>query len=389
MLCRRERHLLYFHEQPDASTFRYRVFNPIQTLAAASDAITSASWFSRCDSQFTNRFVDRADAIVICRSRYDDTIAQIITRARARRTPVLYDTDDLMFDTSYVHDIIDTLDQKGDPEKRWDCWFAHIGRLGATLRMCDGAITTNEYLAERIRDFQPGFDVRVVPNFLNRLQQNISTKAWQHKLSTGFSRDTKIHIGYFSGSPSHNRDFAIAADALATLMAEDPRIVLRVVGFLDMPNVMSRHQERIETCPLQDYLNLQRLAAEVEINIAPLQQVTFTNCKSELKYFEAAVVGTVTIATPTYTFRRAISDGENGYLANAQSWYSKLRQAVELVENANVYAEMVTRAHDDAIEKYGWDKFSRTIEAAVFRTERNDDISPPTSENDAAMTHCA
>ena len=64
-------------------------------------------------------------------------------------------------------------------------------------------------------------------------------------------------------------------------------------------------------------MNLQRLIAEVEINISPLQNNLFTNCKSELKYFEAAIAGTITVATPTYAFSRAIVDGENGFLAKA------------------------------------------------------------------------
>jgi len=39
----------------------------------------------------------------------------------------------------------------------------------------------------------------------------------------------------------------------------------------------------------------------VEIVIAPLQENVFTNCKSELKYFEAAIVGTI----PSYSPKRA------------------------------------------------------------------------------------
>ena len=69
----------------------------------------------------------------------------------------------------------------------------------------------------------------------------------------------------------------------------------------------ARVPERIEVCPLQDFVNLQRLIGEVEINIVPLQDNAFTNCKSELKYFEAAIVETVTVATPTYTFSRVRS----------------------------------------------------------------------------------
>jgi len=60
----------------------------------------------------------------------------------------------------------------------------------------------------------------------------------------------------------------------------------------------------------------------------PLQTNIFTNSKSELKYFEAAIVETQTMATPTYTFREAITDGVNGYLVDAYDWEDRLEQAV-------------------------------------------------------------
>ena len=87
-------------------------------------------------------------------------------------------------------------------------------------------------------------------------------------------------------------------------------------------------------------MNLQRLIAEVEINIAPLQDNLFTNCKSELKYFEAAITGTITVASPTYTFSRAIVDGGNSFLAAAYEWNAKLEAALGLVRQPSRYAEM-------------------------------------------------
>ena len=65
-------------------------------------------------------------------------------------------------------------------------------------------------------------------------QQAVSAELYEAKRNSGFRSDGTITIGYFSGSPTHNRDFAVAAPALARLMDEDPRIRLRVVGFLEV-----------------------------------------------------------------------------------------------------------------------------------------------------------
>ena len=105
--------------------------------------------------------------------------------------------------------------------------------------------------------------------------------------------------------------------------------------------------------PLQDHLNLQRVIAEVEINIAPLQDNTFTNCKSELKFFEAAAVGTRTVATPTFTFRRAIRDGETGRLARTHEWDEALAEGVILLRDPERYAPIAEAAA--VYDAYGWD----------------------------------
>jgi len=78
-----------------------------------------------------------------------------------------------------------------------------------------------------------------------------------------------------------------------------------------------------------DFLGLQRAIAEVSINISPVQHNVFAHSKSELKYFEAAVVNTPTVASPAPTFTHVIDHGTNGYLADAAEWPEVFRFALE------------------------------------------------------------
>ncbi len=377
-LIARDRRVAYFYERPDTSTFRYRVFNMVQALDAAPERGVSASWFTLEDLSRGLEFIERADVLVICRSRYDAMVGRMIAQARARGLPVLFDVDDLIFDPDYVHLIVDTLDQPMACDGDWTSWFGWTSRLGATLRLCDGAITTNALLAERIRACAPWMSPRVVPNFLNRSQVAVSQAIYERKLAGGFRRDERIHIGYFSGTPTHSKDFRIAADALARLLARDRRLALRIVGFLEPKGPIARFSDRIDRHPLQDFVNLQRLQGEVEICIAPLQSNAFTNCKSELKYFEPAVTGTVTIASPTFTFLAAIADGENGFLAPAQGWEAKIGQVIGLLDDDPAdYAAIAQRAFTLALEAYRWDHQAPAIEAALFRQ----DAPPPAAIN--------
>lgn len=368
MLVARKIRIAYYYERADTSTFRYRVFNMVLGLAADPDCEISASWFVREDIDRNLDFVDRCDVLVIARTRMSPAVDRMIAKARRRGLRVLFDIDDFVFNTDYAPLILDTLAQDAETDQAMDTWYAYFSRLGATLKQCDGAIVTNEFLASKIRDFCPHLYTRIIPNFLNDKQQALSISLYEAKKRSGFRSNRAFHIGYFSGSPTHLRDFAVAAPALRSIMELYPRSRLVLVGFLEPDASFGPFIDRIDRYPLQDFMNLQRLIAQTEINIAPLQDNEFTNCKSELKYFEAAITGTITVATPTYTFRRAIVDGENSLLATAQQWEEKLGEAVEILLDRDAYADMAEVGQQHAIDNYRWDGFSSIIQRAVFET---------------------
>jgi len=368
-LVAQRRRIAYFYEHPDTSTFRYRAFNPGSTLAANPGCGVSSAWFDHRDLDADDGFIDEADALVICRVRYNAAVARMIARARARGIPVLFDCDDLVFDTERLHLLVDSLNQDQRDDTVWNYWFSTISRIGATLRLCDGMITTNEYLACRAREYDPRLRTAIVPNYLNREQQELSLKFHRAKRDSSWQRDDRIHIGYFSGSPTHARDFAVAAPAIFRLLDSDPRIVLRIVGFAEFDPRLKHYGDRIEFHTLQDFLNLQRLIAEVEINISPLQDNQFTNCKSELKFFEAAICGTLTLATPTFSFRNSITHGQTGLLVPSYGWDDALQEALSIVENKGRYDTMAQAASEYVQSAYGWDRHANTILHAVFASE--------------------
>ncbi len=355
--------IAWLYQNPDTSTFRYRCFNPPMSLAASRPDL-GAAWFSLAELPALVREVAFIDVFVISRVLYDRKVAQLIPRLRAAGVRVLFDCDDLVFDTRHVHQIMDTLDQPTDEPVHWDFWYAYIGRMESTARLCDAGLTTNTFLSARLAACMAGAPVGVLPNYLARDQETISRQLLAAKRARGFRGKGKVTIGYFSGTPTHNKDFAVALPALARLFAADLEVQLRIVGFPLPSGPLNVFAGRVEIVPLQDHLNLQRVIAEVEINIAPLQDNTFTNCNSELKFFEAAVVGTWTIATPTFAFRQSIKDGETGRLARAHEWDEALAEAVALVRDPARYAPMAEAAASASYDRYGWERQAdRIIEA--------------------------
>ena len=316
----------YLYEVPDTSTFRYRVFNMVEALGLDDhDQRISATWFTRAELPILERLISDVNTLVICRTRYTARLDSLVTRARAAGCRVLFDVDDLIFDTRYVSLVLETLD-RNPGEAMLDEWFAAMSRIGALLRLCDGAISTNHFLSARIEDFAQ-VPTWVVPNFLNQLQLDRSAEIRRSRHASPPSACV-ASIGYFSGTPTHNRDFELVSTALARVMTRHHDVRLLIVGFLDVGPALRGFGDRIDILPLTDFLTLQTLIANTGINIVPLQTNVFSNSKSELKYFEAAIVETPTLATPTYSFRLAIDDGVNGYLVDAYDWEDRIEQAV-------------------------------------------------------------
>jgi glycosyltransferase involved in cell wall biosynthesis len=365
LLTRGSPRAAYFYSVPDTSTFRYRAYNVAQSLSAnASARRPSAAWFTAAEFEQMGRVLSACDVLILCRnSLYTDQIARLAAQARARRRRILFDVDDLVFDPAYAHLLIDTLGLDMSNPAVWDYWFAYIGRVGATFALADGALVTNSYLAARAEAWS-GKPARVLPNYLNREQQEISDRIWHAKETDAWLRDGCTHLAYFSGSPSHNRDFSLVSHAIAELMDEDRSIRLRIVGFLEPASELARHQTRIESMPLQDFINLQRAIGAVEVNLVPLQDNPFTNCKSELKWFEAAITGALTVASPTAAYRNIIDHGGNGWLAPAHGWKETLDQILRDLDDTRRHVAPPARA--EARERFGWDRQAARIEGALF-----------------------
>jgi glycosyltransferase involved in cell wall biosynthesis len=285
----------------------------------------------------------------------------MIWKARSRGILVLFDVDDLVFDFRFVNLLVDSLDQDITNPQVWDSWFAYVTRLGRVLELCSGVIVTNPYLADMAKAFS-GKPVSIVPNFMNREQLDISDRMFEEKKRSGFAREHEFRIGYFSGTPTHNKDLQVAAAALERILDRYPHVKVRLAGFMDVKKHFPTHADRVEFIPFQNFINLQRSIGECEVNLAPLQDNLFTNCKSELKYFEAAVVGTVTVATPTFTLAKAIEHTRDGFLAKSFEWESRLDEIVRTFDSLD---DVLIHARETCRGKYGWFNQWSVIENAI------------------------
>jgi hypothetical protein len=99
----------------------------------------------------------------------------------------------------------------------------------------------------------------------------------------------------------------------------------------------------------------------VDVNIVPLVNNEFTSCKSELKFFEAGIVGTVTCAAPAYIYEKVIEHGKNGYLCRQGEWYTVIKK---MYVNG-VSPEVAGAARNFSMETYGALKQTGLIETVL------------------------
>ena len=269
----------------------------------------------------------------------DEHVDWFLNSARYRGKVVLFDTDDLVFQTKAAGD---TLDLISLPEVERQIIADRLERHSTTMTMCDGVLVTTEPLAELARELNP--NVQVVPNVASKEMVEIADTVLAEKAKA--VEPGKLTIAYLSGTPTHDRDFLQAAAAVLWALQQYPAARFLVVGNLTLDPRFERFGDRITRMPIQPWRRLPRLLAGVDISLAPLESDNpFTESKSCLKYIEAGLVGVPTIASPRADFVRAIEPGRNGLLSETPGeWQEALGR---LLESSELRAQLGQAASED------------------------------------------
>lgn len=330
--------VVYVVEDIKNAQFRYRVSNIKQILE--NDKDWNVEFYLTSEILEKKEKLNDAALFVIERqAAKDDKILSFIKYVHNEGKKVLFDLDDLIFDYKDLLLLMNSTNSKNIVY--WAGYFWGIRRIAKKV---DGFIVTNDFLGKKIhRTFKKPY--RVIRNFLNKEQIEISNNY------LGKRKDEDFVIGYFSGSPTHAKDLKMVEPELISFLKQHNDAKIEVVGYMDFSRELKRiiNEGKAKIKKPVNYLKLQEMMAEVDVNIAPLLLNDFTNCKSELKFFEAAIAGTPTIASPSFAFRKAIRNGENGLLAKQGEWGTKLN---ELYNNRKKRMDIVKQAKKDALKHY-------------------------------------
>lgn len=332
---------------------RYRVLNKQEYLENHGYKVKVVNL-----SDFQMKDIRYASTIIVYRAPYSAMLDDMVELAHQKGIKVYFDIDDLVIDTKYTDQLSYVRGLSKDEKANYDSGVINYGKM---LQLCDGAITSTSRLVTELSSYTP--QVMLERNIASRKLIEISKK-----VPNNFTDSTNVKIGYFSGSISHNENFNLIKSDILKLLKKYSYVELHVVGYLDIPEEFKVVKNQLVFHEYVDWQELPALISEVDINLAPLTTNIFNEAKSEIKWLEAALVKTPTVASDIGAFRDIIKNDITGFLCKDNEWFEKLKMCIENRILCNKIAE---NAYFDVINHHSFNTYYGDLLTELEKEENN------------------
>ncbi len=295
----------------------------------------------------------RADVVVLYRVPATRQVRDFVEDVHARGTPVLFDVDDLIFDPD-LEDEIPALEILEGAER--DLWLQGVRRYRTTMELCDAFVGSTPQLCDHAAALTC-LDPYRFSNGAGIEMSRLADEAVRQPRAPG-----PVRVGYLSGTDTHDHDWAMIEDVVVAALEGAGDAELWLVGKLTPGAAVRKLGDRLKLVPFQPWTSLARLLRNLDVNLAPLEPGSrFNEAKSAIKWLEAGLAGTPTIASPTEPFREVVEHGVNGMLADGvQEWGVALRA---LVDDDALRRRLGQRARRDGLLQFGpWTQGRRYLE---------------------------
>jgi hypothetical protein len=338
---RKLQRVLFISGSGASATLRYRVRLPEEALRSHGVATRAVHY----TDPVAARLADSADVVVLYRVPAGAELLALLGDLRRRLLPPLvsYDVDDLVFRPEHLSSMafLDTF-TAADRER----FASDVALRGELLGQADLlTASTGEVLAQMAAGNQA--PTALLPNGTGVVGARLAEAA-RHVPRP----PTGLRIGYFAGSATHDADWSSIEPVVLDFLARHRQAQLVLVGQVTPSTQVSRlPSTQLQVLDAVPWRELPGLLRTVDVNLAPLERTPFTDAKSAIKWLEAALVETVTVATATGPFETAVHHGRTGLLASTgQEWASALDR---LAEDASLRAAMGVAARESALAQYG------------------------------------
>lgn len=289
---------------------RYRIGNFVELVRGAT-AIAGR--------RFPSQLLGQVRTVCSLRPLVDPEFARALVPLRRAGIALIADYDDLIFAGR-----VDGLPQSVGGSLGGKIGAARLAAYAAGLEYFDRITVSTAALARHVarRSVKP---VSIVPNALSE-----NWVRHGHALHRAFHPGDPLVIRYLCGSPSHDADFASIAAPLAAFLRDHPQVSLDVVGPVRF-NADIFPSTQLRRLPSVSYEELPRLLASSWVTLAPLLENAFNECKSAIKFLEAAAFACPTLTSPNDDLRRHQALGAPlVFCGSARDWYEQLSSLLDM-----------------------------------------------------------
>ena len=340
----------------------YRVLQKVEQISDLGPGQgVDFRWFSQDRVAAFKDAVAVADIAIFYRVIASTAVLDCLACCRAAGVPAVYEIDDLVFDpTAYPEDLASFGGRIDATEHLWLRYGVPMFRQA--LALCDFALASTDHLAAGMAQLLPPDRIAVHRNGLSRQLEALARAGTARS-----TRPERIVVFYGSGTRAHMADFSLLVEpALLEAMEADPPLHVLLCGFVDAARLQERHPQRVEqvdfTTDREAYLGLLRRA---DLNLSVLAPGTFNDCKSEIKWLEAAALGIPTIASRVGGFTERLRDGHDIVLAGSPAeWRAALHH---LTTDGQARAAIAEAARAQALAQYGADVLGRSLGLSLGR----------------------
>jgi glycosyltransferase involved in cell wall biosynthesis len=322
----------------DGAPLRYRAHLPAEALRELGTEV-AVRHYRHPD---ISRLGEEADVVVVYRVPATVQIAHFLAGVRRLGTPILFDVDDLIFDPD-LYDEIPALRILDDDEAA--LWMQGVRRYRTTMEQCDGFVGSTAMLCRHATAVTglPSWRFR---NGVGAALGRLSDEALGRPRAPG-----PLRIGYLSGTNTHDHDWRYIEPAVADVLESHPQAELWLVGLVAPSPALAAYRDRVRVWPLMDWRRLPTVLRDLDVNLAPMEPGSrFNEAKSAIKWLEAALVATPTVASPTEPYREVIRAGVNGVLAGDHTdWAAAISR---LLDDDLARRRLANRARRDALLEF-------------------------------------
>jgi len=303
--------------------------------------------FSHSDVEGFLESLVGARAAIFYRVAAVPEIVRAIHHANSMGLDTYYEIDDLIFDARCYPDPFASFEGQISAREYAGLQFG-VPLFRYAMAMCKGSIASTPALSERMQQVTQTRSSIVIRNGLDERNDAVILMG-KHPISHNGRR---VRIFYGSGTKAHNADFnERVGPALLDLMNRYPQVDLVIVGHLKLMPTLAAMDGRVRTFPIiKDVTSYWSILASCDINLAVLEPGEVADCKSEIKWLEAAVLQVPSIVSATRTYLEVLTDGVNGLLVDTPAeWHEALER---LIADEQLRQMIGSTAREKALRDY-------------------------------------